>query len=375
MFARFPAPGRWQRLILFGALLFATVLIGRTATVATAVAAPALIDAVTSNCTSAAGSATFSWRAGEGATSHWVDLSVLDDTFAPGTFAGYGPLGADQTSLRWDGLEPGTVYFWRVNASTPAGWFASSSGSFVACGGPALLPGSIVCEADGTATVHFRWAPSSVPSDVQWLDLTVHDNGFAPGTFLSAGPIPTNAQSLTWPGIEANRMHYFRVSAHTAWGWQFTHTSSFLPCPEPSREPSVPPAIPGPELGGERWVLIDIARQEATAMIGDRPLYTVYVTTGKPGWETPKGTFHILYRVADETMTSSSIGAEEYYVLEDVLYTQYFTTEGHALHLNYWRPDYYFGEIASSHGCVGMRLSAAEFFWRFATYGTRVTII
>jgi lipoprotein-anchoring transpeptidase ErfK/SrfK len=66
--------------------------------------------------------------------------------------------------------------------------------------------------------------------------------------------------------------------------------------------------------------------------------------------------------------------AEEHYVLEDVLYTQYFTFEGHALHLNYWRDEYYFGNIRSSHGCIGMRLADAEFFWNFARYGTRVTI-
>jgi lipoprotein-anchoring transpeptidase ErfK/SrfK len=57
-----------------------------------------------------------------------------------------------------------------------------------------------------------------------------------------------------------------------------------------------------------------------------------------------------------------------------VLYTQYFTNEGHALHLNYWRPDHYFGRIPSSHGCVGMRLADAEFFWRFASIGTRIVI-
>jgi hypothetical protein len=72
-------------------------------------------------------------------------------------------------------------------------------------------------------------------------------------------------------------------------------------------------------------------------------------------------------------MTSASIGAEEYYVLEDVLYTQYFTTVGHALHLNYWRSDDYFGSTRSSRA-VGMRLADAEFFWNFATVGTRVTI-
>jgi lipoprotein-anchoring transpeptidase ErfK/SrfK len=161
----------------------------------------------------------------------------------------------------------------------------------------------------------------------------------------------------------------YRSDAEQQW-----FLANCVPTPIPGPPPPRPPAIPGPEVAGERWVLIDIARQETTAMIGDRPFYTALATTGKPGWETPKGTFRILYRVANETMTSASIGAEEYYVLKDVLYTQYFTNEGHALHLNYWRPDYYFGEIPSSHGCIGLRLADAEFFWRFARNGTRVTI-
>lgn len=159
-----------------------------------------------------------------------------------------------------------------------------------------------------------------------------------------------------------------------------TATPTSTPTPEPTATPEPyvpppnPPAIPGPGVTGERWIDVDLEHQTATAMIGDRPLYTALVTTGKDGWETPKGTFHILRRVADETMTSASIGAEEYYVLTHVLYTQYFTNQGHALHLNYWRPNYYFGRIRSSHGCVGMRLADAKFFWDFATYGTRVTI-
>lgn len=159
-----------------------------------------------------------------------------------------------------------------------------------------------------------------------------------------------------------------------------TATPTATPTPEPTATatPAVPapdpPAIPGPDVAGERWIDVDIGRQTATAMIGERALYTAYVTTGKDGWETPLGTFHIISRVADETMTSAAIGAEEYYVLDHVLYTQYFTTRGHALHLNYWREDYYFGRIRSSHGCVGMRLADAKFFWDFATFGTRVVV-
>lgn len=157
-----------------------------------------------------------------------------------------------------------------------------------------------------------------------------------------------------------------------------TPTPTATPEPTATATPAVPdpnpPSIPGPDVKGERWIDVNLESQSATAMIGDRPLYTAYVTTGKEGWETPKGTFHILSRVADETMTSASIGAEEYYVLDHVLYTQYFTSRGHALHLNYWRDNWYFGRIRSSHGCVGMRLADAAFFWDFATIGTRVTV-
>lgn len=150
-----------------------------------------------------------------------------------------------------------------------------------------------------------------------------------------------------------------------------TATDTPTPLPTATSRPSL--ALP-PPASGERWVLIDLSDQTATAMVGDTAWHTALVSTGKDGWETPIGEFEIIYRVYDETMTSASIGAEEYYVLEHVYFTQYFTNEGHALHFNYWRPDSVFGNERTSHGCAGMRYSDAEFFWNFAGYGTRVVI-
>ncbi|MDZ4277854.1 MAG: L,D-transpeptidase [Dehalococcoidia bacterium] len=146
-----------------------------------------------------------------------------------------------------------------------------------------------------------------------------------------------------------------------------TPTATFTPVSQAAQQ--LPPAG-----AGERWVYVDLSDQTTTAVIGNEPYYTAYVTTGKDGWETPTGEFRISYRVYDETMRSSSIGAEEYYVLEHVMFTQYFTGDGHGLHLNYWRPDSVFGYERTSHGCVGMRYADAEFFWNFATTGTRVVI-
>jgi hypothetical protein len=126
-------------------------------------------------------------------------------------------------------------------------------------------------------------------------------------------------------------------------------------------------------LQPERWVDVDLTTQRMNAVVGKRVVYTATISSGKKGWETPTGTYHIMYRVENETMTSESIGAEEYYRLENVLYTQYFTDEGHALHYSWWKTSQSFG-TPSSHGCVSETLKDAEYFWNFADVGTRVTI-
>jgi lipoprotein-anchoring transpeptidase ErfK/SrfK len=127
-----------------------------------------------------------------------------------------------------------------------------------------------------------------------------------------------------------------------------------------------------------RWIDVNISTQTATAYEGDTPVYSAGVSTGRPGWETPTGSFSVLRRVANETMDSSTIGVPSggpggYYVT-NVYYTQYFTSGGAALHANWWSPDYVFGSIPDSHGCVGMRTGDAAWFWDFATIGTPVIV-
>jgi hypothetical protein len=76
-------------------------------------------------------------------------------------------------------------------------------------------------------------------------------------------------------------------------------------------------------------------------------------------------------------MTSSQAGynpQQAQYDVERVLFTQYYTRMGDALHLNYWRPDSVFGNTPTSHGCVGMQLHAAQYFWLFGEPGMRVEI-
>lgn len=118
-------------------------------------------------------------------------------------------------------------------------------------------------------------------------------------------------------------------------------------------------------------VHVDTSTQTLGVWYGDRLVYIAGVTTGKPGYETPLGRWQIEWwgRIENEIMDSTPFNyprAEQYRV-ENVLFTQYFTGEGHALHLNYWRPPDWFGEVASSHGCVGLYLHDAQWLW-FAGY-------
>lgn len=135
--------------------------------------------------------------------------------------------------------------------------------------------------------------------------------------------------------------------------------------------------IPANVRDDEAWVLVNLTALAAVGMIGRLYTHVAPVTTGKPGWETPEGEFRIVRRVANETMTSASLNIRDpndQYVLTNVLYTQYFTWEGHAFHLNYWRPDSVFGNERTSHGCVGMRLDDAKYFWDYLSIGSRVVI-
>jgi lipoprotein-anchoring transpeptidase ErfK/SrfK len=132
------------------------------------------------------------------------------------------------------------------------------------------------------------------------------------------------------------------------------------------------------EGDGGHWVRVDLSRFVAQAMVGNQVVYSAPITAGTADWPTPRGRFQILRRVYDETMDSSTIGIPRFspggYYLTGVLYTQYFTSAGHSLHYNYWSPPALFGRAAGSHGCVGLTLDAAAYFWRFATVGTPVVV-
>jgi hypothetical protein len=103
------------------------------------------------------------------------------------------------------------------------------------------------------------------------------------------------------------------------------------------------------------------------------------MSSGQAPFKTPVGNFAVEPdgRIAVERMTATQAGydpAQAQYDVERVLFTQYFDQAGHALHLNYWRPHAVFGRTPTSHGCVGLELHEAQYFWLFGKAGMRVQI-
>src|SRR5690606_26902096 len=143
-------------------------------------------------------------------------------------------------------------------------------------------------------------------------------------------------------------------------------------------EGEVSPLAPVPE-GVEKWIDVDISEQVARAMVGDQAVFTAPISSGEPRFPTPMGSMRIEPdgRIAVVRMTASQAGydpSQATYDVERVLFTQYFDQNGNALHLNYWRPDSVFGNTPTSHGCIGMQLHAAQYFWLFGEPGMRVEI-
>lgn len=137
--------------------------------------------------------------------------------------------------------------------------------------------------------------------------------------------------------------------------------------------PVLPPPLKNGPASGGKWIDVHLTQQLMTAYEGATPVRTVVTTTGMSGWETPEGQFWITVRVPNETMRGGSLGAENFFQLKNVLYTQYFTEEGHAIHFAWWRTPETIGR-PGSHGCLNTLLEEARFFWDWAEINTMVVI-
>lgn len=194
---------------------------------------PALLHFPTSHCPGApifvpGADVKFSWIPAAGAIQQWVDVSIFDNGFAPGTFVSVGPLGGNVTSVDWKNLVPNLAHFYRVNTRTAEGWKTSGTVAFVPCGSAKLLETTWHCKPGGRADVTLRWAAPSSTVNAQWVDLSLQLNGFRPSSFISAGPLAPTDQAFVWRDVYANVAHYFRTNSFSVFGWSPSQTGFFV---------------------------------------------------------------------------------------------------------------------------------------------------
>jgi hypothetical protein len=139
--------------------------------------------------------------------------------------------------------------------------------------------------------------------------------------------------------------------------------------PAYSEDLFVEPTGPRRGNGGERWIEVNLSTQYFIAWEGDVAVYETYTSTGRPGFDTPPGTYYILTKLESQTMEGVLGG--EYYNVPDVPWVQYFTNRGHAIHGAYWHNN--FGAVMS-HGCVNLPVDFAAWLYTWTSIGTRVEI-
>ena len=139
-----------------------------------------------------------------------------------------------------------------------------------------------------------------------------------------------------------------------------TYDESLFIAPEPTL----------PKVGsGELWVEVNLSEQYMTVWSGNQVLLGTYVSTGRPGFDTPTGTFYVNTMLESQTMEGVLGG--EYYNVPDVPWVMYFTDVGHAIHGTYWHNN--FGSVMS-HGCVNLPMDVAAWLYSIAFVGMRVEI-
>jgi hypothetical protein len=234
-------------------------------TVGAAAIAPAQILGVSTGCSrefAGRAKATFMWDAGLG-QSQWLDLSLLDNGFEGGTFLAAGPLplsaepyGLESGSFTWDDLAPNVRHFWRVNTAASGVWAPSTTASFTTPDCLSEPPGAAThlnvsrqaCALDleGTRTVTFDWEPALffrrdpatglefITPGEQWLDISVLNNNFAPGTFLGIRvPDDADYRAFDVRGIRGTARHYWRINTLGPDGWKpsITQYLDAIQCP------------------------------------------------------------------------------------------------------------------------------------------------
>ena len=139
----------------------------------------------------------------------------------------------------------------------------------------------------------------------------------------------------------------------------------------------------GHAVGPGKVITISITLQEMVMYDNGCVANATPVTTGRPGFDTPTGTFHVFYKTSPFEMISSyPYGSPGWYPPTWVQRVMEFQWDGYFIHDAYWEAQNAFGpgsedEVAqdyASHGCVHVPNSMMPWLYDWTPLGTTVVI-
>jgi lipoprotein-anchoring transpeptidase ErfK/SrfK len=133
---------------------------------------------------------------------------------------------------------------------------------------------------------------------------------------------------------------------------------------DPPKQDTLAKAIQELKLTDQRWIEIRLDSQRLVAWEGKRPVYAVVVSTGKPAYPTPVGTFKIQTKLTIARMQGQD------YDVPDVPSTMYYSGS-YAIHGAYWHSN--FGTPVS-HGCTNVAPNHAKWLFEWASVGTPIIV-
>ncbi|NUR57756.1 MAG: L,D-transpeptidase family protein [Catenulispora sp.] len=119
----------------------------------------------------------------------------------------------------------------------------------------------------------------------------------------------------------------------------------------------------------------DVAAKTMTVTQDGVVLKKLLISAGKPGFDTWNGTMVVQRKVDDITMDSKTVGifGTDGYLVKDVRYAVQLTDSGTYVHAAPWNEGK-FGRVNGSHGCIGLSLSDAAWFYKTVGLGDPVIV-
>lgn len=120
----------------------------------------------------------------------------------------------------------------------------------------------------------------------------------------------------------------------------------------------------------DKWLVVDLANKRMDAYEQTNLVRSIKISAGAPATPTVVGQYKIYAKVKRQDMRGLNTDGSTYFQ-PNVEWTNYFYGD-YAIHGNYWRPDSWFGNVNSSHGCIGITNVDGEWLYGWAPVGTPV---